>query len=212
MRGCLRHQTPLLLTRWGRGAVWCWDQYLGGTLKRSVVPIAALLLLTSCASPGASSEVSGPPPTSASASSTPTPVDVDVANSKSGKTSTGIEVTFVGTRIAAASEIGSDPKPDMVPVVVQFEYRNTGSEALKLQAVPLTVFYGADKYEAKQPTLFQGGTTHTEIPKQITPGSVVKVANTYWVPAGSALTVEVNPGGSASPDAMPVVFSGIVAA
>ncbi|MFS2090542.1 hypothetical protein [Paenarthrobacter nicotinovorans] len=137
---------------------------------------------------------------------------VDVAQSKSGKTSNDIEVTFIGTRIAEASEIGSDPKPDMVPVVVQFEYRNTGSDAQKLQAVPLTVFYGADKYEAKQPTLYQGGTTHTELPKQITPGSVVKVSNTYWVPAGSPLTVEVDPGGSASQGVLPMVFSGIVAA
>ncbi|MCP1414871.1 hypothetical protein J3D46_004137 [Paenarthrobacter sp. A20] len=43
----------------------------------------------------------------------------------------------------------------MVPVVIQFEYRNAGSEAAKLQAVPLNVFYGADRYQAKQPTLYQ---------------------------------------------------------
>ncbi|YCK81423.1 hypothetical protein M1D89_20500 [Arthrobacter sp. D3-18] len=137
-------------------------------------------------------------------------MEVDVAQSKSGKTSNDIEVTFIGTRIAEASEIGSDPKPDMIPVVIQFEYRNTGGEAVQLQAVPLNVFYGADKYQAKQPTLYQGGTTRAELPKQITPGSLVKVADTYWAPAGSALTVEVNPSGPSS-GALPVIFSGITA-
>lgn len=169
------------------------------------------MLATSCASPNPSSEVLAPPSqVSQSASPSPTPVEVDVAQSKSGKTSNDIEVTFIGTRLAEASEIGSDPKPDMVPVVIQFEFRNTGPEAQKLQAVPLTVFHGADKYEAKQPTLYQGGTTRADLPKQITPGSVVKVADTYWAPAGSELTVEVNPSGPSS-GILPVIFSGSVA-
>lgn len=131
--------------------------------------------------------------------------------SKSAKTSNGIEVTFIGTRLAEASEIGSDPKPGMVPVVLQFEYHNVGTEAPPLQAVPLTVFYGVDKYEATQPTLYQGGTTHTTLPKQIAPGSVVKVADTYWVPTDSMITAEVHPSGSSSPGVLPVIFSGIIA-
>ena len=187
---------------------------MGVPLKRLLLPVALLLLATGCSSPSASSEVSAPPASTsavATPSPTPTPEEVDVTSTKSGKTSTGIEVTFVGTRIAEASEIGSDPQPDMVPVVLQFQYRNTSTDTLKLQAVPLTVFYGADKYEAKQPTLYQGGKTHTVLPKQITPGSVVDVANTYWAPAGSPLTVEVNPGGSASQGALPIVFTGVTA-
>ncbi|MET4618715.1 hypothetical protein ABIE18_000138 [Arthrobacter sp. 2762] len=180
-------------------------------MKRLLTPLAIVLLATSCSAPNASSEVSAPPSAiSETATPTPAPVEVDVAKSKSATTSNGIEVTFVGTRIAEASEIGSDPQADMVPVVVQLEYRNLGTEAATLQAVPLNVFYGADKYKAKQPTLYQGGTTHTELPKQITPGSVVKVADTYWAPAGSALTVEVNPSGPSS-GILPVIFSGITA-
>lgn len=185
----------------------------GYTLRRLFIPLAIVLLATSCAAPNPSSEVSGPPSASSvSASPTPTAAQVDVSTgSKSGVTSTGIEVTFIGTRIAEASEIGSDAQPGMVPVVLQFEYRNTGSATHSIQPVPLTVFYGADKYSAKQPTLYQGGTTRTELPKQIAPGSVVKVVNTYWGPAGSPLTVEVNPGGSASKDGIPMVFTGITA-
>jgi len=198
-------------THWAVGFVKQRITFWGFILRRLFVPLAIVLFATSCAAPNASSEVSGPPAAvSESATPTPTPEKVDVAQSKSGKTSNDIEVTFIGTRIAEASEIGSDPKPDMVPVVVQFEYRNAGSEAQKLQAVPLNVLYGADKYQAKQPTLYQGGTTRTELPKQITPGSVVKVADTYWAPAGSELTVEVNPSGPSSGE-LPVIFSGILA-
>jgi len=99
----------------------------------------------------------------------------------------------------------------MVATVIQFEYRNQGAQPVKLQPVPLTVYYGPDKYEAKQPTLYQGGTTRTELPKQIAPGSIVPVADTFLVPKGAILTVEVDPSGSSTPDALPVIFAGVPA-
>ncbi|MFS0718830.1 hypothetical protein [Arthrobacter phoenicis] len=93
--------------------------------------------------------------------------------------------------------------------MIQFEYRNQGAQAVKLQPVPLTVYYGPDKYEAKQPTLYQGGMTRTELPKQIAPGSTVPVADTFLVPAEAILSVEVDPGGSSTPGALPVIFAGV---
>jgi len=145
------------------------------------------------------------------ATPTPTAVEVDLSKAKSGNASTGVEVTYTGTRIAEASEIASEPTAGMVATVIQFEYRNQGAQPVKLQPVPLTVYYGPDKYEAKQPTLFQGGTTRTELPKQIAPGSLVQVADTFLVPKEAILTVEVNPSGSSTPDALPVVFMGVPA-
>jgi hypothetical protein len=182
-------------------------------LKRSILILAAVsaLSLTACSAP-ATQPPSAPDVAGATATPTPTPtsVEVDVTTAKSAKTSTGIEVTFLGTRIAEPSEIGSDPQPDMVAAVLQFEFRNAGTETVPLQAVPLRVFYGPDKYRAKQPTLYQGGTTSTTLPKQIAVGSVVKVTDTYWVPAGSAVTTEVDPSFSL-PGVLPIVFSGITA-
>ncbi|MFS0830028.1 hypothetical protein ABC337_05105 [Arthrobacter sp. 1P04PC] len=136
-------------------------------------------------------------------------MEVDLSKAKTGKTSTGVEVTFTGTRVADASEVASEPTAGMVPLVIQFEYRNQGAQAVKLQPVPLTVYYGPDKYEAKQPTLYQGGMTRTELPKQIAPGSTVPVADTFLVPAEAILSVEVDPGGSSTPGALPVIFAGV---
>lgn len=171
-----------------------------------------VLALAACSAPATQTSQDGPTGAAPTVTPTPTPTpsQVDVAKAKAGTAGT-VEVTYTGTRIAAPNEIATSPKDGMVPAVLQFEYRNTGTDPVKLQAVPLTVFYGADKFEAKQPTLYQGGTTKTELPKQVVPGSVVKVADTYWVPAGAPVTVEVNPGGSSTPDALPVVFTGITA-
>ncbi|QSZ49896.1 hypothetical protein AYX22_16760 [Arthrobacter sp. D5-1] len=174
-----------------------------------VATFACGLLLTSCSSAeaqlSATESIAVPTPTSTS-------VDVNVTTSKSGKTSTGVEVTFKGLRPAEAAELSAAQDPGRLAVVVQFEYRNTAAETIPLQSAPLTVFSGTDKKQVEGSVVAQDGTTRTALPKQIAPGAVVAVVGIYYVPAGSPLTIKVKPSGSAVSGEVPsVVFTGIAA-
>lgn len=139
------------------------------------------------------------------------PVVVDVASSDSFTFEDGLKVTYKGVAVATAEQVGSDPIPGMVPVILSFQYDNEGDAAIPLLQVPLNVTHGANGYATEQPTLYDGDPTHSEIPQQITPGSTVEVVDTYWVPSGEPIDVTVQ--GTADAEVLlPVLsFTGITA-
>ena len=138
----------------------------------------------------------------------PTP-KVDVASEDTFTFDDGLKVTFNSATVAPPEQVGSDPVEGMTPVTLSFTYVNGGSATIPLQQVPFTVMYGADLYPAKQPTLYNGDPSHTELPAQISPGSTVEAVNTYWVPAGEPITVLVNINGPDEPERVVPMFWGI---
>lgn len=137
------------------------------------------------------------------------PAIVNTADSNVYEFEDGLVVTFDGATIAMPEQVGSDPVEGSQPVILAFTYQNGAPGPVQLQQVPLTVQYGADLYAADQPTLYNGDTTHSEIPQQITAGSTVSVINTYWIPAGEPITVTVNVSGSDDQVRAQPTFTGI---
>lgn len=185
-------------------------------MKKFVVVCAvSVLMLAGCGSATPAAEqsyeaeemvVSGP-----SMEPTIAPIVVDVAATQSFTFDDGLKVAYKGVGVATDEQVGSDPVEGMVPVIVSFQYENEGTSPIPLLQVPLDVKYGTDGYAADQPTLYEGDPTHSEIPQQITPGSVVEVVNTFWVPSGEPVNVTVQ--GTADPEVLlPVLsFTGIIA-
>lgn len=194
-------------------------------MKRSftVLALAGSLALAGCTSAGPVDDVASVVASAPSAASSATPEapysffgagerptpKVDTSAEKSFSFEDGLKVTFENATVAPAEQVGSDPVEGMTPVTLTFTYDNGSTAAIPLQPVPFTVMYGADLYEANQPTLYQGDPSHTELPKQISAGSTVKASNTYWVPAGEPITVIVNVNGSDEPLRPAPMFSGI---
>lgn len=199
-------------------------------MKRSlaVLALAASFALAGCSSaaPEAAPTSTTPPVQSAPAVEAPAAVtttgpasmspqelidslSVDVREAKTFTHTDGLAITFDSATLATAEQVGSDPVEGSEAVILAFTYDNDSPDTVELQAVPLTVYYGADLYDADSPTLYQDSGAVTELPKQITPGSTVKVVNTYWIPKGEPISVQVDVSGSSDMERPMATFNGI---
>lgn len=142
--------------------------------EATTAPVASeASVVTSEAAPLPTNSIPGYTPVAAE-----TP-EVDVTKEKVFAFEDGFVVTFNGATLATAEQVGSDPVADSDAVILSFTYQNGTLATIDLQQVPLTVWHGENLYDADQPTLYQGDSTHTELPKQVVAGSTVDVVNTY---------------------------------